>query len=199
MFDTLKRLPTIQSIGDKISESWLLKKAISGDKESFGLLYKKYMDKIYRYIYFKVGSSQYDAEDLTETVFFKAWNKIRNNGFKSEGNGTFKAWLYRIAHNAVIDYYRLKKPVEAISDEYPLIDYTSDPETDALKKSDFDALNEALKLLTLQEKEVITMKFIDGMDNKEIEKILNKKDEAIRALQYRALKKLRRALNDSRQ
>src|SRR3989344_1240602 len=106
MFDTLKRLPTIAGFSNAVSESRLLKKAVKGDKESFGLLYKKYLDLIYRYIYFRVGSSKFEAEDLTQNVFFKAWDKIRNNGFKSDGvNSSFKAWLYRIAHNTVIDYY----------------------------------------------------------------------------------------------
>ena len=87
------------------SEKKLIKLIKLGDKESFGILYDRYIEKIYQYIYYKTHHKE-TAEDLTSLTFVKSLDYLP--GF-NEDNGNFKAWLYRIARNNIIDHYRTKK------------------------------------------------------------------------------------------
>jgi RNA polymerase sigma-70 factor (ECF subfamily) len=89
------------------SELQLIQEAIAGDKQAFGRLYDCYADQIFRYLYFRVEERSL-AVDMTEDVFLKAWEKIPQFG-KDKRGLNFRAWLYRIAHNTVIDYYRTNK------------------------------------------------------------------------------------------
>ena len=81
-------------------ENDLLARAIKGDAEAFGNLYERHMMSIYRYIHYRIGEVQ-EAEDLTETVFVKVWQAMPN--FKM-GKASFRTWLYRVAHNLLVDY-----------------------------------------------------------------------------------------------
>ncbi|MBI3954972.1 sigma-70 family RNA polymerase sigma factor [Candidatus Gottesmanbacteria bacterium] len=166
----------------------MIKRVKRGDSDAFGKLYLKYLDAIYRYIYFRVNQEQTIVEDLTETVFFKAWENIKN--FK-ENSGTFKAWLYMIAKNTVIDHYR--KPQTAQLDEN-LIHEAGSIEEELMKDQEIKNLNKAFIFLTDEQREAVTLKYIEEMDNEDIGRILGKKEEAVRALQHRALEKLRKIL-----
>lgn len=86
-------------------EERLIKEAQSGKAEAFGKLYDDHISRIYRFILLKV-SRKTDAEDITHQVFLSAWQNIRS--YKIQGN-PFSSWLYKIAHNAVIDFYRTQK------------------------------------------------------------------------------------------
>jgi RNA polymerase sigma-70 factor (ECF subfamily) len=176
----------IKSISDKI----LVRKAKRGDREAYGMLYLKHLDSIYRYIYFRVNQDRYEAEDLTEIVFFKAWDKL--DYFEEDGVG-FRAWIYKIAHNLVIDHYRDNKKRAELNDSIP--DESQNVEEKVLKDLESKNLLKAIEQLSEEQREVITMKFIEGFSNKEIGKVLNKGDDAVRALKFRALKKLRKLLS----
>ena len=102
----------------EISEHDLISRAQKGDAEAYGDLYEHYLDTIYRYIYYRVHNHQ-DAEDLTETVFLKAWQSLPNYRI---GKTPFVAWIYRIAHNMVIDHHRTRKETVPISEQPHLRD-----------------------------------------------------------------------------
>ncbi|MFQ5923219.1 MAG: sigma-70 family RNA polymerase sigma factor, partial [Anaerolineales bacterium] len=85
-------------------ESVLVSRAVAGEAHAFGRLYESHMDAIYRYIYFRVGEPA-QAEDMTEEVFVKAWEALPNY---RPTEHPFTSWLYRIAHNLVVDHYRRK-------------------------------------------------------------------------------------------
>jgi RNA polymerase sigma-70 factor, ECF subfamily len=178
-------------IFEQLSEHRLLAKIQQGDKEAFGQLYLHYLDNIYKYIFFRVDQDKAVAEDLTQTVFFKAWQKI--DSFAT-GKGTFRAWLYRIAHNSVIDYYKITKPVGRVEN------YIADKETIELleecvdRKTRIENVMQAVNKLTDEQKAVIIMKFINEFSNEEIAMIIQKDETAVRALQYRGLKRLRNML-----
>src|SRR5437870_5432603 len=87
-------------------EGKLVRLAVDGDSEAFGALYVRHMDVIYRYIYFRI-SDEVEAEDLTEEVFIRAWEALPSY---KPGEFPFTSWLYRIAHNLIIDYHRKRKP-----------------------------------------------------------------------------------------
>jgi RNA polymerase sigma-70 factor (ECF subfamily) len=167
-------------------EQFLVQRACNGDSEAFGQLYEQLVDRIYRYIYFRVTDED-AAQDLTSKVFLKAWEHLPR--FK-HGNSPFIAWLYTIAHNTLIDHYRTNKPSAHLEEISTL------PAPDPLPDQSYDhsyeaqSLRLALQKLTDMQRDVVTMKLIDGMSTEEIARRLRKSPGAIRALQMRALQAL---------
>src|ERR1051325_1346317 len=110
------------------TEARLVQRAVAGDREAFGDLYERHLAAIYRYIFYRVGEAR-EAEDLTETVFLKAWQAL--NGYRPT-EAPFAVWLYRIAHNLLVDRHRTRKEVEPLEDYHPDPSRASDPEAQAL-------------------------------------------------------------------
>jgi RNA polymerase sigma-70 factor (ECF subfamily) len=158
--------------------------AKTGSSESFGRLYEIYIKKIYDFIYYKTLKKEV-AEDITSIVFTKAWNKIEQ--FKE---GSFSAWLYMIARNAVTDYYRREKGHDDIEDCWDLAD-----KTDFLANIDNDLsvelIRETMKSLKEQEREILIMRFWLDLSFSEIAERLNKKEGAVKMALGRALKDLK--------
>ncbi len=168
----------------------LVASAASGNIEAYGELYSTYLDRIYRYVFHQVGNRT-TAEDLTQEVFVKAWKGIGK--FKRKGR-PFSAWLYRIAHNHVIDYFRTSRQHQ--SWEVELLADDSDHEQEAEGKQIQRLLLKAISCLPQQQKQLIILKFIEGLDNCEIEPIMGKRQGAIRVMQMRALAALRQRLSE---
>jgi RNA polymerase sigma-70 factor (ECF subfamily) len=161
------------------------------DADAFGELYDRFVDRVYRYLYFRTGNHP-EAEDLTEQVFLKAWEAIGR--YRWQGR-PFLAWLYRLAHNAHIDHVRSHKPTTSLSnDERPLDLPSPAAEADLARSLDTEVLARAVAQLTPEQQQVIVMKFLDGCDNEQIALAMDKREGAIRALQMRALMSLRRVL-----
>ncbi len=173
-------------------EELLIQKAKKGEREAFGTLYDHYMPNIYRFIFFKIGT-KHEAEDLTHQVFSQAWENME----RYEPRGfPLSSWLYRIASNTVIDYYRTFKnnlQIENIPEET----FAHDPsfEKDFDDRLSIERIRKALKTLESDQQNVIIMKFVDQLSNKEIAKALEKTEGAIRVIQHRALKQLKNLLN----
>ena len=163
----------------------LVQKAISGDSEAFGDLYMTYVEPIYRYIFYQVRDKM-TAEDITEEAFFKAWNSIRSCKGREQ---TFSSWLYRIAHNSMIDVLRSRKKELFLDTETAagIIDDKSELET----KLENRQLMDTIALLPENQRQVIVLKFIEGLDNQEIGQVIRKSQGAVRILQMRALHTLR--------
>ena len=181
-------LKKFSRIIDKSSDRLLVERAKLGDKQAFARLYEKYLDAIYRYIYFKVGQDQMEAEDQTQKVFMKSWEQLAT--FDSRG-GTFQAWIYRIAHNLVVDFYRSQKNT-INSVELELIPDEKNLEAEVLNRFEVDAVKQALIHLSADQREVISLKYIEDLTNKEICQIMHKKPDAVRALQSRAVRQLQK-------
>jgi len=169
----------------------LLERAVARDQAAFAELYDRYVDQVYRYVYFRTANSA-DAEDLTEQVFLQAWAKI--DRFHWQGK-PFQAWLYRVAHNVVIDWRRRAVPNQSLDDgEHPIeLECASAARTMAAW-IDADLLAGAIKRLTPDQQQVITLKFLNGFDTASVARIMDKREGTIRALQLRALHSLRREL-----
>jgi RNA polymerase sigma-70 factor (ECF subfamily) len=164
---------------------------VSRDPNAFGELYDRFIDRVYRYLYFRTASHP-EAEDLTEQVFLKAWEAIGR--YQWQGR-PFLAWLYRLAHNTHIDYVRTHKPTTSLNNDERPIELASPAAAVELARTlDADLLAQALGQLTPDQQQVIVMKFIEGMDNEQIALTMDKREGAIRALQMRALMSLRRVL-----
>jgi len=176
-------------------EKQLIEQAIRGEASAFGLLYDRYQTQIYRFIYLKVSHRE-EAEDLTHQVFLKSWQTI--GGYKFQGF-PFSSWLYRIARNQVIDYYRAKKNnlnIEEIRESK--IDDSSVEITEILdNNSDVKKIKEAIKQLNPGHQDVIILRFIEELSLKETASTLKKSEMAIKLLQHRAIKNLKKILNNN--
>ncbi len=167
----------------------LIRQAVGGNALVFGEIYKMYLDRIYRYLYYQVKDKM-AAEDMTEEVFLKAWQALP--GFRGDGRA-FTAWLYRIARNRLIDNCRAKRQEVPLDDESLA---TSDgPEVAAENLFTECELSRLLSHLPAQQKQIIILKFIEGMDNDEIAAITGKSQGAIRITQMRALANLKNKLD----
>ncbi|OGZ52741.1 MAG: hypothetical protein A3B25_00910 [Candidatus Ryanbacteria bacterium RIFCSPLOWO2_01_FULL_48_26] len=175
-------------------EAYIIKCAVGGDSSAFGLLYDHYQPKIYRFALVKVSHRE-EAEDLTHQVFLKAWQNIESYqdlGFP------FSSWLYRIARNHVVDYYRTKKITESIED----IDPKKTPvehsvHSNLLEKLEIERVKNAIGKLKPEYQDVIIMRFIEDLPIRETALALDKSEGAVKLLQHRAIKELKKALSGS--
>lgn len=169
------------------NEATLVRMAQQGDREMFARLYEAYNSRIYRYVYFRVPDEPL-AEDLTSQVFLKVWEKL---GTYQVGQSPFMAWIYRIAHNTVIDYYRTRKAAVSMEDvrEVELCHY-DDIEEKLDNQLQSQELRAAMAGLTKEQQQVLLLKFVAGMSTTEIAKKMRKQEGAVRALQMRGLQGL---------
>jgi len=175
------------------NERQLVLQAQAGNAEAFGQLYDAYMERIYRFVYFRVEDQQ-TAEDLTSQVFLRAWNNL--DRFRL-GRTPYLAWLYTIAHNAVIDHYRTRKVTTALEDvRLSQPDYAEVVENDIDFAVEMNSIKSAMQTLTDDQQHVLTLKFIEGMSNDEIARYLGKREGAVRALQMRGLRALAKQLEE---
>jgi len=175
------------------NERQLVLQAQDGNSEAFGQLYDAYMERIYRFVYFRVEDQQ-TAEDITSQVFLKAWSNLDRFSFSRT---PYLAWLYTIAHNAVIDHYRTRKVTTALDDvQLSQPDHSEAVENDIDLTVEMHSVKTALQALTDDQQKVLTLKFIEGMSNNEIARQLGKREGAIRALQMRGLQALAKQLEE---
>ncbi|MEU6424713.1 sigma-70 family RNA polymerase sigma factor [Microbispora sp. NPDC046973] len=173
----------------------LVLRAKTGDSEAFGMLYDHYLELVYRYVYFRVGSHAL-AEDLTSETFLRALRGIAE--FTWQGRD-FGAWLVTIARNLVTDHYksgrnRLEVTTAEILDT-PL-DGPHIPENAVVTNMVNERVMQAIKQLGAEQQECVILRFLHGMSLAETAKIMGKKSGAIKALQFRAIRALARALPD---
>lgn len=159
------------------------------DKDAFGELYERYVDKIYSYCYYRT-SSEADAEDLTARVFFRALQHIEN--YEDRGY-PLSAWLYRIAHNLVANWHRdhSRHPVIAIDDLSHWRVTEAGPEAMAELLENKEALLAAFRRLPADRQELLVLKFVDQLTNAEIGAVMGRSEGAIKSLYHRTLQALR--------
>ena len=168
----------------------LFKLQTKRDPNAFASLYDAYAERIYRFVYFKVGN-QTDAEDIVSESFLKTWNYI--NSHRDEEVKSFSGLLYRIARNRIVDYYRQKK-----STNIPMGDGATDELGDGGKwydelrdRIDGEKTVKAIRKLKQEYQEVITLRYVDELHIEEIAEITGKGKIAVRVTLHRALKKLK--------
>ena len=172
-----------------VDSQQILDAAISGDLYAFGILYQEHVQKIYNYIYYRTGNSS-DAEDLTARVFQRALHHITR--FKKKGV-PFSAWLYRIAHNLVANWYRDNNRKK----EIPLEDLSNVaikqqlPEVSIINSQEIAALLNCIHKMSSERQLLIILKYLEEMTNKEIAQIMGKSEGAVKSLYHRTLFELR--------
>ena len=173
-------------------ENTLIQQAKEGDPAAFAELYDLYQPAIYRYIFYRVNDVP-TAEDLTSEVFVRLVEKI--DRFKIQGRPLL-AWLYTIARNLITDHHRHAGRALPLSlDGPPVADVdAADPE-DAIEHSlTQHMLATAITSLTEDQRQVVILKFVEGLDNETVARALGKSVGAVKGLQHRALVALRRVL-----
>lgn len=175
-------------------EEQLLAKAMQFDDAALGELYDRYEARIYGYIYRRTGD-QILAEDLTAQVFLKMLESIRD---QKAWRSSFSGWLYRIAHNLVVDTYRRKGRHGAVDlEDVPQTAAESqNPEETVEQTLDAERLRSAIRRLTDEQAEVVSLRFLEGYSIAEVAGMMNRTEGAIKALQYRAVATLRTLLYD---
>lgn len=170
-------------------EAWVLA-AQAGDKEAFGSLYEHFFDLIYRYVYFRMVPTEVD--DVVETIFLKAWMNLDQY---EKRDVQFSSWLFRIAHNAVIDHRRAHRSLELLSEDQADESDKNAPKTMAERMLLSGHVKEAVGQLKEPYRQVIMLKFLSGLSNAEIAEVLGQREGNIRVLQFRALKELKQILS----
>ena len=165
------------------------------DPETWSGIYEEYFPRIYRYIALRVSNRE-EAEDMAGQVFLKALESI--SSFKWRGVPV-SAWLFRIAHNQVIDYWRNAKSKGSLPLDESLVSNDIDPEEVAEMNLDISRLVKALRQLTKAQREVIELRFAAELSTAEVAKILDKSQGAVKVLQHNALKTLRGRLSELEQ
>jgi RNA polymerase sigma-70 factor (ECF subfamily) len=172
----------------------LVERAKVGDREAFAEIYERLAPKVYSYLYHHTNGQAQVAEDLSEEVFVKVLEKLdryQNRGLP------FASWVYRIAHNHLVDYFRTlpRQGVVSIEDCYHLVESRAEKSLDeTLTHSE---LAKALSGLTDDQRRVIVLRFLQGMNIVETARTIGKTEDAVKKLQARGLLSLRRIIGEA--
>ncbi len=170
-----------------------LTNAAQGDIEAFGVLYERYVGRIYNYIYYRTGNSA-DAEDLTARVFYRA---MRHIGTYHDRGLPLSAWLYRIAHNVLANWHRDNSRCK----EVPLDETVAGkadgqyPEAELVQSEETEQLLTIIRCLPPDRQQLLILKFVEHLPNSEIGQIMGRTEGAIKSLYHRTLLSLRDEYN----
>lgn len=166
-----------------------LQRAQIGDQIAFGLIYDHFAEKIYRFIYFRVGHKEV-AEDVLSDTFVKAWQKIN----QINSPQALAGWLYQIARNNIIDYYRLKKELVPLAEVEDILEdevSSIDPLNSSFQQK---KILQVMDQLSAEQQQVIKYRFFEDLTNEEIAYVMGKTEGAIRVIQHRAIARLKELL-----
>ncbi|MBW3612569.1 MAG: RNA polymerase sigma factor [Chloroflexi bacterium] len=161
------------------------------DRAAFAILYRRYLERVYGYCFYLLGD-HHDAEDVTERTFLAALSAI--DRFRDTGS-TFRAWLFRIAHNQLVNALRARgrrgtTPLDGVPEPAG-----GDDPARALDRADeARTVRRALAMLSEERRQVLVLRFVDGLSAREIGEVLERSPGAVRVLQHRALRDLERLL-----
>jgi RNA polymerase sigma-70 factor (ECF subfamily) len=165
-------------------------KAKKLDREAFGRIYDHFSARLYKFIYFRVGHKEL-AEDILADTFVKAWTKIDQLSTAK----AFTGWLYQIAKNNIIDYYRVKKVTVDLEEVVDVLEDATNPLEEANMMIEHKIVIELMRELPEDQRLLIQYKFFEDLENIEIAQIMGKTEGAVRVIQHRAINKLKELLN----
>lgn len=169
----------------------LVLKSQAGDKEAFAGLYDHFFGLIYRYVYFRVNAEEVD--DIVEDVFVKTWTHLEQY---EQRDVSFSAWIFRIAHNAVVDHHRRHRPLGVLNPETEDFSKDAAPKERTHSKILGEQVRSEVQKLKEPYRQLITLKFLMGLSNAEVAEILGEREGNVRVMQFRALKTLKQALQE---
>jgi RNA polymerase sigma-70 factor (ECF subfamily) len=169
----------------------LIRRAQQHDEMALTQIYEENFDRIYRYIVLKIGDRT-EAEDMTQQVFLSVLKSISSYKFKGM---PFTSWLYRIAHNQVVDFLRKKSRRTLVPLDESMPSVGDDPESAAVQRMEIERLAVAAKKLTPAQQEVVSLRFAAELSVAEVARVMGKSEGAVKALQHSAIVALRRVLS----
>ena len=172
-------------------EQSLVRRAQEHDQIALTQLYEENFDKIYRYIVLKIGDRA-EAEDMTQQVFLNALKSISSYKYKGM---PFSSWLFRIAHNQVVDYYRRKARSTTVPLDENIVSGFDNPGLATERKMEIEQMTMATKQLTMAQQEVISLRFAGELSIAEVAKVMKKSEGAVKALQHAAIISLRKIMS----
>jgi RNA polymerase sigma-70 factor, ECF subfamily len=189
---TVRNDRTPQKDPPLLEEARLVDQAKSGNPEAFARLYDAYAERVSRYIYFRVAE-ECDMEDLVSQVFLNAWENL--DRYKM-GSSPFIAWLYTIARNLVIDHYRTKRNTLPLEEAIAFPSDLEMPDEEAQTHFDLETMRNALQALSKDQQQALILKYIAGLPNDSIAKVMNKQEGTVRGLQMRGLQTLAKYMKE---
>jgi RNA polymerase sigma-70 factor, ECF subfamily len=168
----------------------LIERVRKGDQDAARTLYERYFDRIYNYVYARLGRAE-DAEDLAIDTMTRSLTRL--DQFQDQGVA-FSSWVYKIAHNATIDHYRRHGKVTLVSLEQATLPQSADPSELAVEQLSNEDLRIALRALTDEQQQVLILRFFQDLTAAQVAGIMGKSVGAVQALQHRALSSLERTL-----
>jgi len=176
------------------NEEEILARASQGDRDAFGQLYERYVERIFNYVYYRTGNT-HDAEDLTARVFQRAMKHVVNY---TDRGVPFSAWLYRIAHNLVANWHRDRSRKQEIPlDDIPILPAKGDhPERNLVRSQEQESLLKMIRTLPPERQNLLILKFVEDLSNAEIGAIMGRSEGAVKSLYHRTLLALRDQLED---
>ncbi len=172
------------------NEQSLVRRAQQRDPAALTQLYEENFGRIYRYIVLKIGDRS-EAEDMTQQVFLNVLKSI--SSYKWQGM-PFTSWLYRIAHNQIVDHLRKKSKRPTVPLDESIAAFDGDPEKIAVRKVEIEELALAARKLTPAQQEVVSLRFASELSIAEVAEVMGKSEGAIKALQHSAILALRKVL-----
>jgi RNA polymerase sigma factor (sigma-70 family) len=175
-----------------LSQELKLVRQARADAQAFGALYDHYFPRVYNYVYYRV-QQRVATDDLVSTIFVRALDRLDSY---REGRGPFGVWLFRIAHNVVVDYYRSlprASPLPMERAEHLVPDAPS-VEQSLAQRQEVEALLAQVSRLSEREQEIIGLKFGGGLTNRKIAALMDLKENHVAVILYRAMRKLRHRL-----
>ena len=178
------------------NEEEILMLASKGDRDAFGQLYERYVDRIFNYVYYRTGNT-HDAEDVTARVFQRAMKHVVTY---TDRGVPFSAWLYRIAHNLVANWHRDRSRKQEIPlEDVPILAAKGEhdhPERSLVRSQEQESLLRMIRTLPAERQNLLILKFVEDLSNAEIGAIMNRSEGAVKSLYHRTLLALRDQLED---
>jgi len=168
----------------------LVERARRGDQDAARALFERYFDRIYNYVYARLGRAE-DAEDLAIDTMTRSLTRL--DLFQDQGVA-FSSWVYRIAHNATIDHYRRQGKVTLVPLDDATLPQSADPSDLAVEQMSNEDLRAAIRDLTEEQQQVLLLRFFQDLTAAQVADIMGKSIGAVQALQHRALASLERTL-----
>ena len=181
----------IAATGEQDEEQLLIYRAQTSDRAAWDEIFQRNYHRVYVFVFARVGDQQ-AAEDITADVFVEAWQGIRRFTYRGV---PLVSWLFQIAHNLLADFLRKRSRLRTerlMEDGADL----RDPRDEAQQVANWQSVASALKKLTLEQQQVLVSRFVEGLSLAETAALMGKRENAIKALEFRALKSVRRILGD---